>query len=111
MCRNLFEPDGFLSFTWVQSHGKASVLSLDFDSQSSVATFLSGSNLYILAPAELFCVRPGESGKQTMDLAATPGGLLSGSVQSSKQFLETAYLHLFCFYEACLSLLSSAASC
>lgn len=43
-CRNPFEPDGFLSFTWVQSHGKGSRLSLDFDSQSSVATLLSGTN-------------------------------------------------------------------
>lgn len=94
------------------------MLSLDFDSQSSsyIPVWYQPVHplyqpLYIPPPAELFCVRPGESGKKTMDLAATPSGLLSCSVQSSGQFLETAYLHLFCFYEACFSLLSSAASC
>lgn len=56
MCRNPFEADGFLSFTWVQSHGKVSVLSLDFDSQSSVATFLSGTSLYI--PCTNPCTSP-----------------------------------------------------
>lgn len=112
MYRNLFELfDRFLSFSWVQSHGKVSVLSLDFDPQSNGATSLPGSNLHILVPAELFCVRPGESGKQTMDLAATPSSMLNCSVQSSGHFIETASLHLFCFYEACFSLLSSAASC
>lgn len=37
-------------------------------------------------------IRPGESGKQTMGLPATPSGLLGCSVQSSGHFLETACL-------------------
>ena len=45
---------------------------------------------YLSAPAALFYVRPVESGKQTIYLPATPGGLLSCSIQSSRHSLGTA---------------------
>lgn len=50
------------------------------------------TSLYVPAPAALFYVRPVESGKQTTCLPATPGGLLSRSIQSSGYSLGIACL-------------------